>query len=249
VEQGTQFVTCDYCGTTNFVDKSGAVLHYAVRATVEEAGALAALRRWMAGNDTIKGLDSKAQVERPVFQLFPMWMVRVAKNDQEKVILEPAAALSVMELTDITIPASDLTAYDHALDSDAVTPTVPYETVSRWLAEQHGIGGNAVREISLVHLPLYFCKYTFNGRPYTAVVDAASSKVFASIYPAKWETPYFAIGAVGCLLYFCAALIPIISYSLSQGAGLVLGILIYLLAAVVLAIPIFGLATYVSAKV
>ncbi|NIP54489.1 MAG: hypothetical protein GWN30_20830, partial [Gammaproteobacteria bacterium] len=50
VEQGAQFITCEFCGTTNFVDKGRAVFHYAVRTTVRENDALAALRRWMAGN-------------------------------------------------------------------------------------------------------------------------------------------------------------------------------------------------------
>jgi LSD1 subclass zinc finger protein len=45
IEQGTQFVTCGFCGATNFVDKARAVFHYSVRSTVREADALSALRR------------------------------------------------------------------------------------------------------------------------------------------------------------------------------------------------------------
>ena len=62
VETGTQFVTCAYCGTTNYVDKTRAVFHYAVRVTVRESDALSALRRWMAGNATVKDLDKKANI-------------------------------------------------------------------------------------------------------------------------------------------------------------------------------------------
>ena len=29
VETGAKYVTCEFCGTVNFVDKSRAVLHYA----------------------------------------------------------------------------------------------------------------------------------------------------------------------------------------------------------------------------
>ena len=53
IEQGSEFVACDYCGTTNVVEKGQTVFHYEVQATVDEAQAVAALRRWMAGNDTI----------------------------------------------------------------------------------------------------------------------------------------------------------------------------------------------------
>jgi hypothetical protein len=131
VEQGTLFVTCEFCGTTNFVDKSGAVQHYVVRETVAEQDAAAALRRWMAGNQTVKDLDQKAVIAPPTFQLFPLWLLRVQQHGKEQVILEPAAATSVTELTELTIPASDLEPYDHTLDEAAVAPTVPYDTVKK----------------------------------------------------------------------------------------------------------------------
>lgn len=249
VEQGSQFVTCEFCGATNFVDKSGAVLHYVVRATVDETAASAALRRWMGGNATVKDLDKKAVLERPSFQLFPMWLVRVNQNGQEKVVLEPGAALSIFDLTELSIPASDLEPYDHTMDGDAIVPTVPVETVRKWLAENQKIAAGQIKESSLVHLPLFLFKYQFEGRTYTAVVDAASSQVFASIYPSKREVPYVAIGSVGCALYFCAALIPSVSFFTTDGTGLLWGILGYIAAAIVLAIPIFGVAAYISARV
>jgi LSD1 subclass zinc finger protein len=249
VEQGSQFVTCEFCGATNFVDKSGAVLHYAVRSTVDETAAAAVLRRWMGGNATVKDLDKKAALERPSFQLFPMWLMRINQDGQEKVVLKPAAALSIVDLTELSIPASDLESYDHTMDGDAIVPTVPIETVRKWLAENQKIAVGQIKESSLVHLPLYLFKYKFEGREYTAVVDAASSQVFASVYPSKREVPYVAIGSIGCALYFCAALIPAIAFFTSDGSGLVLGILGYIIAAIVLAVPIFGIAAYVSARV
>jgi LSD1 subclass zinc finger protein len=249
IEQGSQFVTCEFCGATNFVDKSGAVLHYAVRATVDETAASAALRRWMGGNATVKDLDKKATIERPSFQMFPMWLMRVHLSGQEKVVLEPAAALSILEITELSIPASDLEPYDQTMDGDAILPTVPIETVRKWLAENQKIAAGQIKESSLVHLPLFIFKYSFEGRSYTAVVDAASSQVFASIYPSKREVPYMAIGSVGCLLYFGAALIPLISFFTTDGGGLIWGILIYSVVAILLAIPIFGIAAYVSARV
>lgn len=249
VEQGTQFVTCEFCQTTNFVDKSGAVLHYAVRPTVDQTAVLSVLRRWMAGNQTVKDLDKKAQIESPAFQLFPMWLIRVQQNGQEKVILEPAAALSITELRELNIPAADLQPYDHTQDNNAIEPTVPHETVKGWLAEQHKVAAGQIKESSLVHLPIFVCKYSYQGRSYTAVVDAATSKVFAAIFPSKWEAPYFTIGAIAFVVYFFAALIPLCGYSMSNGEGMALGILVYLVVAVVAAIPIFAVAAYISAKV
>ncbi|MCI0393356.1 MAG: hypothetical protein L0332_00425 [Chloroflexi bacterium] len=249
VEQGVSLVTCEFCGTANVVDKSQAVFHYAVRQTVRENDAVAALRRWMAGNKTVKDLDKKAQIEGPVFQLFPMWLVRANQNGQEMVLLEPAAALSVSELKELTVPAADLETYDPSFDEQAVEATVPYEAMLRWLENDHRVHRSSIREVALVHLPVYQCKYSHNGRRYTAVVDAATSKVFANIYPSKWEAPYFAIGAAAFAVYCCASFIPLAGYFTAEGTGLAIGVLAYLVLAVILAIPIFTLATVISAKV
>jgi LSD1 subclass zinc finger protein len=249
VEHGSQFVTCVYCGTTSFVDKARAVFHYAVRSTVREEDALSALRRWMAGNETVKDLDKKAQIQRPSFDYFPMWMVTAKRGEQEQVFFKPAAALSVSELERLTVPAADLQPYDRHLEAAAVTPTVPYETMVQWLVDDYALQPEALREAALVHLPIYQCKYDFDGRRYTAIVDAATSRVFANIFPSKWETPYRAIGAAAFLAYLVAALIPLAGYLLGGGAGLAAGGVIYLALAVALAVPIFIAATVVSAKV
>jgi len=249
VEHGSQFVTCVYCGTTSFVDKARAVFHYALRVTVREEDALSALRRWMAGNETVKDLDKKAQIERPHLDYFPMWMITATQGEQERVFLKPAAALSVSELERLTVPAADLQPYDHHLDADAVTPTVPYDTMVQWLVDDHGLRPESLREVALVHLPLYFCKYAFDGRRYTAIVDAATSRVFANIFPSKWEAPYRAIGAAAFVAYFCAALIPLAGYLLGDGAGLATGLVVYLAVAAALAVLIFIAAMVISAKV
>jgi LSD1 subclass zinc finger protein len=238
VEQGTQFVTCAFCGATNFVDKTRAVFHYSVRATVREADALSALRRWMAGNATVKGLDRQAKIESPAFEYFPLWMIRLAQDGQERVLLKPAAALSVSELEHVVIPAADLAPYDSALNATIVPPSVPYETMQQWLSDDHKVGSDAVREVSLVHVPVYKCKYEYGGRRYTALVDGATSRVFANIYPAKWEVPYVAIAAAAFIAYFVLALI-----------SLATSVIVFVVVAPILAVPIFLIAAAISAKV
>lgn len=249
VEQGAKYATCEFCGTVNFVDKSQAVLHYAVRPTLDETQAAAALRRWMAGNQTVKGLDAAAKIESQIYQLFPMWLVRATKGDAEAVYLKPAAALSIVELGNLRLPASDLEPYDRALDADAAKPTVPVTAVHAWLAENENVAVGAIRELSLVHVPIYQFKYAYEGQSYTALVDAAAGQVFAAIYPEKFELPYVSIGGFGCLAYFLAALIPILSYTVfGRTIGLGLGLLIYLGVAIALAVPIFSAAAAVSRR-
>jgi hypothetical protein len=249
VEQGTTLTTCEFCGTTNVLDKSQSVFHYAVRETVRPHEAEAMLKRWMGGNDTVKDLDTKATIERPVFQLFPMWLVRAKQNGQEKVLLEPAAAISVSELKELHVPAASLESYDHSLDNSAIQPTVPYKTMLNWLADEHKITSKHLTEAAIVHLPIYLFKYNFDGNQFTAVVDAATGQVFSNIYPSKWEAPYQAIGGIGCVAYFLAALVPAFMFVNSGGIGIITGLLIYLVISVVLAIPIMAIAAYISAKV
>lgn len=249
VEQGSRFIKCEFCGATNFVDKTRAVFHYALQQTVRDTDALAALRRWMAGNQTVKGLDTKAQIGPAQFEYFPMWLIRTEQNGGEKVFLEPAAALSISALKGETIPAADLVPYDHELDVAAVEPTVPYEAMLQWLKDEKSIADTAIREVSLVHLPLFVFKYEFKGERYTALVDAATSKVFANIFPSKWEAPYLTIAIIAFLVYFCAALAPMAGYLSGYGEGMVLGIIAYVIIAVVAAIPIFVAAAYISSKV
>jgi hypothetical protein len=249
VEQGTRLTICEYCGTTNYVEKGRTVFHFVVRTTVRENDALAALRRWMAGNKTIKDLDKKAKIEKSHFQLFPMWFVRVASDGGEKVILEPAAALSVSELKHVSIPAADLEPYDIVFDEDAVTATVPYDALLNWLDDNHSLQESDIQEISLVHLPIYQFKYALDDRHYTAVVDAATSEVFANIYPTKWEVPYLAIGAAAFASFFCASFIPVISLFSGGAVGFGVGMGVYAIAVVVLAIVFFAAAALVSSKV
>lgn len=249
VEQGAQYATCEFCGTVNSLDKSEAVLHYAVRPTIDDPQALASLRRWMAGNHTVKGLDADARIESQTFQYFPMWLARTDMGGRETVHLLPAAALSIVELGKLRLPASDLEPYDYDLDDRAIRPTVPVTALRSWLADNKDVAGGSIREMSLVHVPIYTFKYQYKGVTYTALVDAATSQVFAAIFPEKFELPYFTIGGLGCLAYFLAALIPLIGFVVSGGGeGAVLGTMLYIVVAIGLAIPIFIAAASVSRK-
>jgi LSD1 subclass zinc finger protein len=248
VEHGSAYVNCEYCGTTNVVEKGQTVFHYAVQATLDETQATAALRRWMAGNETIKGLDREAQVQQPTFEYFPMWLVRHRRDGQESIYLEPAAALAVSELKHLTVPAGDLAPYDETIEGAVVRASVPYETMLGWLKDEHGLTRAEIQEVALVHLPIFHFTYGYKDRRYAAVVDAAAGRVYCNIFPAKWEVPYQTLGAVAFVAYFLAAFIPLIGYLIGEGAGLGLAILIYIGVLVALTVPLFSAAAAVSKK-
>ena len=97
-DEGQLFLTCPFCGSAVFLDKSQVVFHWSVRPTLDEADARAALRRWMAGNETVKDLDLKSQVTSVAFAYFPLWLLRLGAAGAETTRLESAAATSVTVL-------------------------------------------------------------------------------------------------------------------------------------------------------
>ena len=72
-DEGQVFITCPYCNSTVYIDKSRVVCHWDLASTLDENKARANLARWMAGNQTVKDLDKKAQLTGSTFEYFPLW--------------------------------------------------------------------------------------------------------------------------------------------------------------------------------
>jgi hypothetical protein len=247
-DEGQLFLTCPYCASAVFLDKARVVFHWSVAPTLDEAGARAALRRWMASNETVKDLDVKSQVSSVDFAFFPLWLLRFGQAGSETVHLEPAAATSVTELKRLRLPAGDLIGYEPALDAQAIAPTVPLQSVLSWL-ETAGTDSSRVGETSLVHVPLYTFHYDFAGQGYTAVVDGATGSVFANIYPAKAEAPYRTIAAVVAGVFLCLAALPVAGAAVDPQQGLELGSLLCLGLGLLAAPVLFSVAAWIAAGV
>jgi hypothetical protein len=247
-EAGQVFLVCPYCGSAVYVDKSQVVFHYALGCTVTPEAAASNLRRWMAGNQTVKDLDRKARVVGSTFQYFPVWYCKARQNGKELVYLEPAAATSVSELKSLAIAAGDLQKYEPTLDAQAIAPSVPFSAMAQWL-DNRSVRRDQLAEASLVHLPIYLFKYEFSGRTYTALVEGSSGKVLANLFPAKPETPYLAIATFATLGFLALSCLPLAGYQIYQETGLLVGVAAYLVAGAVFAAVVFAVAAYVSAKV
>ena len=247
-DEGQLFLTCPYCGSAVFLDKSRVVFHWLLKPTIDEAGARAALRRWMAGNETVKDLDVKSQMTSVAFAYFPLWLLRFGRGGGEVVNLEPAAATSVSELKRLRLPAGDLVRYEPAFDPQAVPPNVPLQSMLSWL-EVTGADPTRVSEISLVHVPLFTFHYDFAGQTYLAVVDAASGSVFANIFPAKAEAPYRTIAAIVAAVFLLLATLPIGGMLVEPRQGLAIGSLLCVGLGLVAAPLLFAGAAWVAAKV
>ncbi len=248
-DEGQIFLTCPYCGAEVFVDKSQVVFHWYLAPTLDEPKAKAELARWMAGNQTVKDLDQKAQVMGGSFEYFPLWYFkRLQPGGKETIFLELAAATSVSELRQLNLPAGDLRAYDPSLELQVAKPTVPLQAARTWLAERQA----PVQEISeqaLVHIPVFTFKYNYLGNSYTALVEAGTGGVFANIYPAKAEAPYRLAGGLAALVFLCLASFPVIGALSNYGNGMGIGLAVCAGAAILVAPFLFALAAWVAARI
>jgi hypothetical protein len=248
-DEGQIFLTCPYCNSTVYLDKTQVVFHWYLAPTLDEQKARAALARWMAGNQTVKDLDKKARLMSSAFQYFPLWYFKRRMADgKESILLEPAAAISVSEVRNIKLPAGDLRKYDPALDADAQVPSVPLEAVTKWLEERQ-VPGKELAERALVHLPLYGFKYNYQDKEYMAVVEAGTGGVFANIYPAKAEVPYQLIGGLTALVFLCISTFPVVGALSGYAEGILIGIALYVMLALLAAPVLFALALWIAAKV
>jgi hypothetical protein len=248
-DQGQIFLTCPYCNSTVYLDKSQVVFHWYLAPTLDEAKARAALARWMAGNETVKDLDKKAQLQGSTFEYFPVWYFkRRAPEGKETILLEPAAATSVSEIRHLNLPAGDLRRYDPALEAQAHMPSVPLASVLGWLEERR-IPPQEIAERALVHLPIYTFKYAFAGQPYTALVEAGTGRVLANIFPAKAEAPYQLVAGLTALVFLCLASFPVIGALSGQPEGLGVGVLACTGFGLLAAPALFALAAGVAAKI
>jgi hypothetical protein len=235
VPTGDQLVTCVFCNTTLFVDRARVVFHYRLPPLLTEEEALAALRRWMAGNDTVKDLDRKAEIEPLAAISFPVWLFRTMESGAEQVFFEPAAPTPVPQVTDLSIPAGRLEPYRPEDDETmrVVEVQVPLETALGWL-EQRQVG--PIHETALVRVPFWRGSYKYDGKTYYAAVDASTGEVLAGVYPEKAESPYVLVAVLGLVLF--------------GAEGLLIGnLFVKLVAYGLTAVPLTLLAYWVARKV
>lgn len=202
-ESGRLF-RCAFCDATLWVDRSGVVSHYRVAALLSSEQAVSALRRWMAGNDTVKDLDQKAAVDETALVWFPLWLFRVEGNGGEEVFVEPAAPTPIPQLADLKLPAGKLEPYQEQQDEGETVPAaVPLETARQWLAQRET---GSEESTALVHVPFWRCRYRFGGTSYQAMVEASTGTVLAAVFPHKEDSPYYVVAGLGAILFLMEGL-------------------------------------------
>ncbi len=248
-DEGQIFLTCPYCNATVYLDRSRVVFHWYLAPTLDEEKARASLMRWMAGNQTVKDLDRKAKLLGATFEFFPMWYFkRKDASGKETVLLLPAAATSISELRRLNLPAGDLRKYERSIDTQATQPSVPLQAALNWLDESK-VPQNEIAEQSLVHLPIYTFKYSYQNSIYTAVVEAATGLVFANLYPAKAETPYRTMGCATTAIFLVLAFVPVVMSAMQGTTGTGVGLLVCFGLGMIFVPILFAIAAWIAAKV
>jgi hypothetical protein len=237
VQATDRLLTCPFCSTALVVDGTGTLFHEVMVPTFKPEEAVAHLRRFLGGRDTVANLDREARVAEPVLEYFPFWAFTIAGPAGDQVMLQPAAPSSLQGLQGIGLPAGPTRpmSRDVTVDAAVIEPEVPADTAREWLVNRYGQDVRISRT-ALYHLPLFRTPYTWRGTTYRAAVDGVSGKVFPADFPAKAEAPYLLVAALALIVFGVEGLAI---------ANPILKLLVYLVSSV----PIVGVAWLTTRKV
>jgi len=227
---------CPFCDTALVVDGSTTLFHEGMKPTLASVDVPSHMRRFLAGRTTAAGADKEAQIEDPRLEFFPFWAFTVGTRSDEQVVMMPAAPSSLQGLQGLALPGGDSRPMTAEVSGDApvVEPEVPLQTAREWLRQRRSEG--TVTRTVLYHLPLYRLDYRYKGARYAAAVDGVTGKVLPADYPAKAETPYRLVAALALVVFGIEGL-------------LVFNVVAKALLYAVSAVPILGVAWWISRKV
>lgn len=197
-EAGTKFVTCGYCGSQIFIDRSGAGFYYIIPFQVDEGGAVGIFKRWAAGPTKAKDLDQRAQLAGAKRAYFPVYQFKRDVGGKEVVLVEPAGSTTLPGLHELKVPAGDLRIFDAKYDTGGVELLKPDIEMAPYLKELPG----APKEQALVYFPIWTLDYVFEQARYKVVIDGSSGEVFAADFPQRGSGPYLAVAGIGLAAFF-----------------------------------------------
>jgi len=209
LQEGSRFVICPYCSSALYLDRSRVVFHFVISATITLDEAAGKLRRWMAGNETVKDLDVQATISQTELIYFPMWRFVATESNGENEYSEPACSFAIAEIKSIPLSGGTLRFFSpqEFVGIGLKEPDVLLESAICWLEDQQNIKREQIKETNLIHIPFYLSKYQYKGAAYQAIVDGVSGRVLASVFPAKDEIPYIGVAVLATISFLIAGLI------------------------------------------
>lgn len=202
-----QLIRCAFCETPLAVTGEGLVFSETLVPTVSDEQARAHLRRFLAGRETVAGLDREATIDLPKLSYFPFWAFTLVWGERTKTVLMPATPTALQGFVGMTLSAG-ATHPGVPAATERHDPEVPLATAQQWLTESSAENRVAKRtRVALAYLPLYEIGYLYRGRRYRAAVDAVSGGVFPADYPAKREAPFWLVAGASLLVFGLLGLI------------------------------------------
>lgn len=199
LDAGAKFLQCAYCESQIYVDKSGAGFYYILPYQMDGNAAQGIFRRWCAGSERAKDLESAARVVSFSPSFFPVFMFRRETDRGEQVLVEPARSTTLPGLHNLKVPPGDLKVFDQNYDTGGAELMDPNIEMMAYL---DGLPGKP-KEQALVFFPIYQVEYAYGDRRYIAIIDGSSGEVFSSDYPPRRSGAYVALGLLGFVV--CAA--------------------------------------------
>jgi hypothetical protein len=184
---------CAFCESQIYIDKSGAGFFYVLPYQLDANAANGVFRRWAAGSDKAKDLESTSRVVATTGSYFPVFMFRRDLDGRENVYVEPAKSTTLPGLHSLKVPPGDLKVFDQKYDFGGVDLEQPNIEMVAYLDKLPG----EAKEQALVYFPIYSIDYDYAGRRYQVTIDGSSGEVFASFWPPRQAAGYYAIGIGG----------------------------------------------------
>jgi hypothetical protein len=245
-----KFTECVFCGSAIYIDKKKIVSHFVINSNFKKEEAEGNLRRWMAGNFQVKDLDKLAQISQMSFYYFPMWYFKTDKSSGETIYLQPASSTSISEIKKINIPAGNLKVYNKKdfNESEFVAPDVLFDSAQNWLKDT-GVNIDTVALSNLVHIPFYQYYYNYDGKQYTALVEASSGKVYANLWPAKSEAPFRIMFALCIIAFFLISVLALVVGAWDREAFLMTDMAVKIFGYGLASVPLILIAYFIAKKV
>jgi hypothetical protein len=189
VKPGMQTATCSYCSTATYIDRSSALFYYILPFSIDSEKAKGIFRRWTAGPELAKELETEANITNITKEYFPVFRFRRSEGGQEQVIVKPARGTTLPGMQRLVIPPGNITAYDASFSPGDAAVLPADISIDSYLDE---LPGTAIDQ-ALVYFPVYRIIYEFRGETYGIVLDGSSGSVYSSHAPGRSPVSYLAV--------------------------------------------------------
>jgi hypothetical protein len=195
---GQVFVRCSFCHASIVASAHNLVQRYLVRRHLAADAAEGSLRRWMQGNEPVRGLAGGCKLDAPSLEWLPVWYARIKGEHGASIVEQRADDGCLLEVRRRLIPPASL----ERLREDAAELPAPTVPVDKFRADK--LAGAEVQQLALVHVPYWRFVYQYGSRRYSAAVDAATGEVRPGLFPKKPELPFRVLTTTTLAAYLAA---------------------------------------------